>query len=59
MWEVEKEMRFVAVGGRMEEAGVIAVWMPAAADDDGARRAVDAEALGADGAGGVAGEAGV
>jgi len=48
-------MRFLAVGRRMAEDGVIAVWMQAT-DDGGTRWAVDAEALEADG---VAGKASV
>ena len=42
----------------MEKDGVITVWVEAT-DDGGAWRAVDAEALGADGDGGIGGEAGV
>ena len=53
---MEKEARLETVGGRMEKDGMGAVWMKAA-DDRGAWRAVDAEALGADGDGAVGGDA--
>ena len=47
-WEVEKEDGELAVGGRMEQGGEVAVWMEATGDR-GAAGALDGEALGADG----------
>lgn len=47
-WEVEKEDGELAVRGRVEKSGDVAVWVEAAGDGRAAG-AFDAETLGADG----------